>query len=212
MRKSCPFPAVPVCILSVILFTALTPWAHAGPIENLVFTESGSQLTETLNGVSIGNWGASSSDRFNNSTVYGDVTAQPGAPEQYAWLQFADPANSGEVLFLSLAGILGNAGAVDTDIPLDVAPYFAPMGMVYPDTLNTSSSLPFSMTDATVDTAQGRVDVNISFVTGPDAVANFDTVPDGVQTSGLLLAAGVALAVAGSRFKTAQALPARQTL
>jgi hypothetical protein len=197
MRKSPRFSGTAVSIVSMILFTALMPVAHGSPVENLVFTEySATKLTESLNGVAIGNWTSKYPYQYDNSQPYGNVSGLPGGDAQDAWLAFADPVNKYEFVFLSLFGVMGNThGIVAADVTLDESFIFSPQGTIYYPKGPLLSTLPYSLTAATVDTPTGAVDVNITFVSGQ--------VPDGAPTCGLLLIAGAALVMARRHLRPA---------
>ncbi len=197
MRKLRHLPGATAFIFSMVLFTAHVPVAHASTIENLVFTESSAtQLTESLNGVAIGSWTSTYPYQYRNSQPYGNVSGLPGGDAQDAWLAFADPVNKDDYVFLSLFGVMGNThGVVVADLTLEDTFIFSPPGTIYYPPGPFSSTIPYSLSAATVDTPTGAVEVNITFAGGQ--------VPDGTPTSGLLLIAGAALVVAGRHLRPA---------
>ena len=182
---------------------ALTPGARASLVENLVFRESASQLVETLNGVQIGDWDNTGSYQFKNASSFGNLAAQPGKPGEYGWLEFSDPDHGGDQLFISLLGYMGNShGVFLGDVTPMAGQYVSLPGTVFPD---ASTELPYGVTGATVSTAGGPVDVNISFVddVSPIKTRMDNNVPESASTGGLLLIAGGALAAMRKRAKTA---------
>jgi hypothetical protein len=178
-------------LLSVILFTSLMPLAHGTTIGTLVLTESSSmQLTETLNGVPIGNWNSSGANTWQwvntDPNSYGGFVGS-------TTLVFLDPLNPGRYdVFLAnsffsdytAAQVNNTFGAVD-----------------YPSNPALATDyLPFTQTGAQiiVPFSQGLFEaVNIT-VQG---------VPDGGSTAGLLVLAGAAIVVLRKQFGAAGCRP-----
>jgi hypothetical protein len=159
------------------------PLARAQTIENLVFTETSTQLTETLNGVVLGNWGL-----YYPATSYhwldiGSIGVVTGYPAEN--LIFLDPVNPGNYDVLSggdefigdltAAQVAAKYGTKDDPSSLSLA----------------AATIPYSLlNNDQIFTANGPgPDVNIT-------VAGTPVAPDGAPTAGLLVMAGLALSAA----------------
>jgi hypothetical protein len=170
--------------LSAVLFSGFMAHAQMPP-QNLVFTEQSSMVvTESLDGVSIGNWQVFDS-AFAPEFILADSTTLGRlvgitVPGGGIGFDFLDPVNAGNFFFY-------NAGSdfIGTDVPGGIIG-----GNFYPVN-GVSDFLPFSATGALVETANGPVPVNIT-VQGPQQ----GSVPDSGSSNMLLLTAISALALA----------------
>jgi hypothetical protein len=178
--------AAALCV-SGALFSSLAAQAQIPP-ENLVFFEQSSQVvTESLNGVPIGNWQVLESIfapeyLLENSSANGNLENISSAGS--AGLDFLDPLVPGNFFFYNKT-----SDVIGTDVPGSVI-----NGDFYPLS-GVSDFLPFSATGAEVVTANGLIPVNIT-VEGP-AVG---TVPDASSSSALLLTVVSALGLAKKSF------------
>jgi hypothetical protein len=168
--------------LSTVLCSGLVAHAQPSP-QNLVFTEQSSTVvTESLNGVPIGNWQVYVSTYapeyiLNNTSTAGTLE---GISSAGAGLDFIDPLVPSNFFFYNSGSDL-----IGTDVPGSVI-----NGDFYPVT-GVSDFLPFSATGAEVETANGPIPVNIT-VQGPQG----GSVPDSGSSSMLLLTATSVLALA----------------
>lgn len=163
---------LPATVLLALSVTLLVPLSHAQ--SSLVFIESPTGWTETLNGTPIGNWSPNGSvdnaPAFYNydgnvgfPTDPGDVLT-PGGPYSYIPLLFVDPLNAGNYVAIAPNG--NESGVYQNMTAAEVSVVFG--GSPVPSLADASSYIPYSESGAQVWNGTSEVNVNITVEAVPE--------------------------------------------